>query len=192
MLRQFSIIAVLGFLMISCGQVKEQEVSATSDFKLISELVGNPLEFDGEEVSFEGVITHICKHSGDKMRVNQLDDAGFSIMVMLDDFQTQFSPEFEGKRVKVVGILKTTVLNAEEAHNHNHEGHGEEGHECASSEEAAKALKEKGITPDIRAYIELKGWEVIEVADDSTECKEKEESAELAEATKVTKSCCNK
>jgi hypothetical protein len=184
MLKRIAIFAVIGLFIYSCGQVKEQETSATSEVKLISELVSNPLEFDGEEVSFEGVITHICKHSGDKMRVNQVDDAGFSIMVMLDEFQTQFSPEFEGKRVKVLGVLKTRVANAEEAHTHNHEGEGEEGHECASTEAAVKALQEKGITPDIRAYIELKGWEVIEVAEEVIDEEKEEESADLAEAPK--------
>jgi hypothetical protein len=177
MLKKITVLAVIGLMIYSCGQVKEQEISAGADMKLISELVSNPLEFDGEEVNFEGVITHICKHSGDKMRVNQVDDNDFSIMVMLEEFQTQFGPEFEGKRIKVLGLVKTQVMNAE-AHDHEH---GEEGHSCCSSKEAAKCLHEKGITPDVRAYIELKGWEIIEVADEVSE----EETGDLAEAPKT-------
>jgi hypothetical protein len=170
MLR-FTIIALLGLMIYSCGQTTKPEESAETN--TISELVSEPLGFDGTEVSFEGVITHICKHSGDKMRVNQIDDTDYSIMVMLDEFKSQFNADYEGKHVRVIGILRTQVLNsgeAEVAHDHDHAHNGEEGHECASTEEAVKALKEKGITPDIRAFIELKSYEVIDVqADDAKE-----------------------
>jgi hypothetical protein len=170
-MSRFAIFAIIGLLIYSCGQTKKEEEN--NQTKLISELVSEPLGFDGTEVSFEGVITHICKHSGDKIRVNQLDDADYSIMVMLEEFQTEFNPEFEGKHVRVIGVLKTQVLNMEEAevaHDHAHEG--EEGHECASTEEAVKALTEKGITPDVRAYIELKSYEIIEVAEENLETEE--------------------
>ena len=167
--------------MISCGQVKEQQSNAV-ETHLISELVSQPLEYEGKEVSFDGVISHICRHSGDKMRVNQANDTDFSIMVMLEEFQPQFSAEFEGKHVKVTGLVKTVVSNMEELeHDHEHAHDGEEGHECSSTEEAVKLMAERGITPDIRAYIELKGFEIVE---DETEAEE-----EVVEVAEVAAGC---
>jgi hypothetical protein len=181
MLKKIFLFAAIAGIFYSCNQTNDR-TTATSDLVLISELVSEPLGFENSEVAFEGTITHICKHSGDKMRVNQLEDASYSIMVMLDEFQTQFSPEFEGKQVRVKGVLKTRIRNLDqiaENHDHDHAHDSESGHECASTEEAMKRLEEKGITPDIVAFIELTGYEVIEVAE-KTEQSENEESKEVA------------
>lgn len=186
MFRKIAILAVLGVLFYSCSQAPQ--TTEESQVYRISELVAEPLGFEGKEVTFEGTITHICRHSGDKMRVNQPEDADFSIMVMLEDFQTQFSQDFEGRNVKVTGVLKTRVRNMEqleEHHDHDHAHDGEEGHECSSTEEAVKRMQERGITPDIVAFIEMKGFEIIEVAaaEETEETEETEEEViEIAEA----------
>ncbi len=185
MFKRIAMIAVLGVLIYSCNQATQTAEEA--QVKMISEMVTEPLSLEGQEVTFEGTITHICRHSGDKMRVNQLDDSDFSIMVMLEDFQTQINQDFEGRKVKVTGVLKTQVRNLDEMeHDHDHAHDGEEGHECESTEEAIKMLEERGITPDVMAYIEMKGFEIIEVAD--TEETE-DETVEVAEATKTGEGC---
>ena len=189
MLRKIAILAVLGVMFYSCSQAPK--TTEETQVHKISELVAEPLGFEDQEVTFEGTITHICRHSGDKMRVNQLEDADFSILVMLEDFQTQFSPDFEGRNVKVTGLLKTRVRNIdqlEEQHDHEHAHDGEEGHECSSTEEAAKRLQERGITPDIIAFIEMSGYELIESAA-SEEIEEEEEVIEIAEAQKTGDGC---
>lgn len=192
MWRKFAMIAIAGVFMWSCGQVAEQD-SETIEMKLISELVADPLGFDGQEVSFEGTITHICRHSGDKMRVNQQDDADFSIMVMLEDFQAQINNEFEGKHVMLTGLLKTHVRNmdeGEEKHDHDHAHDGEEGHACASTEEAIKRLEERGVTPDIMAYVELKSFQIMdEPMEVVEEDEDADENAELAEAKSDEDNC---
>ncbi|MFN3556383.1 MAG: hypothetical protein ACK4VN_10500 [Bacteroidales bacterium] len=194
MLKRFAMIAVAALLVYSCGQAPEQTADA-ADVKLIAELVSEPLAFEGQEVTFEGTITHICRHSGDKMRVNQLDDADFSIMVMLEEFKTQFSQEMEGRQVKVTGVLKTRVRNMdalEEQHDHDHAHDGEEGHACGSTEEAIKRMEERGITPDVVAYIELVSFEIIpaaEVAEEAEEAEETAEAVEVAEAQKSGEGC---
>lgn len=181
MLKRILGIAFAVVVMISCNQVQQQ--SDVASMSLIKELVAEPLAYDGKEVSFEGVITHICKHSGDKMRVNQADDADFSIMVMLEQFTPQFNAAFEGKHVKLTGVLKTQVRNLdaiEHNHDHDHAHDGEEGHGCSSTEQAIATMKERGITPDIRAFIELKSFEITEIAE--TEEEESNEAVEVAQA----------
>ncbi|GEM_PF-578905 len=172
MLKRIALFAVVGMIVLSCGQVSEQSSDVTQ-MNQISELVSEPLGFDEQEVSFEGTITHICRHSGDKMRVNQLDDADFSIMVMLNEFQTQINPDFEGRQVKVDGLLKTQVRNMEEIEDHqDHEHEGEEGHDCASTQEAVKRLEERGVTPDVIAYVEMQSFEILETMESETSQQE--------------------
>ncbi len=166
MVKKFTVIVFAGLLIYSCGQVKEQQGDSKT-LSTISELVSEPLSQEGNEVSFEGVITHICKHSGDKMRINQVDDADYSILVMLNDLKPEFNAEFEGRQVRVTGIMKTQVRNMDELEaTHEHEHAEGESHECSSTEEAVKAMQEKGISPDIIAFLELKSFEFIEVTEE--------------------------
>lgn len=186
MIKKIALIALVGFVMISCGQVKEQQ-NEVAETQQISELVSQPLEYEGKEVSFDGVITHICQHSGDKMRVNQIDDADFSILVMLEEFQPQINAEFEGKHVRVKGVLKTVVSNMDEIeHSHDESHEGEEGHECESTEEALELMAERGITPELRSYVEMKGFEVVEQEEETAT---EEETVEVAEAAKTGEGC---
>lgn len=198
MFKRIAIIAVLGVLIYSCNQ--PTQTAEEADLKMISEMVTEPLSFEGQEVTFEGTITHVCRHSGDKMRVNQMEDSDFSILVMLEEFQTQINQDFEGRNVKVTGILKTEVRNLDEMeHDHDHAHDGEEGDECESTEEAIKMLEERGVTPDIMAYIEMTDFEILETADteeaevEAEKVEESEESdnetVEVAEAAKTGEGC---
>lgn len=178
MLKNIFAITVITFVMISCGQVGQNSTNDNQTFE-ISELVSEPLGYEGTEVSFEGTITHMCRHSGDKIRVNQTSDQDYSIMVMLQDFQTQFNQEFEGKKVKVSGILKTEVIMPEEDHQHDHGDHEGNDHDhgtaaadeddCASTQEAVEKLKEKGIEPNIFTFVEMTSFEILEDEQQSNE-----------------------
>lgn len=194
MFKRMILIAVIGVLAYSCGQAP-QVAEEAAETMMIAELVSNPMEFEGQEVQFEGFVGHICRHSGDKMRLVQADDNAYSVLVMLEGFKDQFSPEFEGKSLKVKGILKTRVRNMdalEEEHDHEHEG--EEGHECTSTAEAIAKLKEKGIEPDVVVYIEMTAYEVIEMeaADEVAEETEEEETEAGEEVAVLAekKACC--
>lgn len=192
MVNKMALIAIFVVIMTSCGQVSEQGAQTSGDIT-ISEVVAEPLGFDGKQVSLEGVISHICRHSGDKMRVNQQDDSDFSIMVMLQDFQPMFSSEFEGKHVKFTGVVKTVVANMDDLdnhdhdHDHDHAHDSEDGHACSSTEEAIKTMEERGISPDVRAYVEMTDFEILEeVAKEETK---EEEAVEVAESSKTADGC---
>lgn len=182
-MKRIAIIAALITLIASCGQV-QQTKTESAELNKIVELVSEPLGYDGKQVSFEGVITHICRGSGDKMRVNQIDDPDFSIMVMLEDYQTQFSPDFEGMHVKLSGVLKTQVINIDQAE-HDHDHAHEDGHECSSTEEAIKRLNERGITPDVRAFVEMRSFEIVDPISE----EETEDEIEVAEVAHSGDGC---
>jgi hypothetical protein len=157
-------------IMVSCGTQNQTEAGLVAEDHLIAGIVSNPLDLEDHLVRFEGTIGHICRHSGDKMRVVQTQDDAYSILVMLGEFSTAFNPEFEGREVVATGIVKTEIrnldaLNQEHVHSEDCEhddehAHDGEDHECSSTQEAVARLKERGIDPDIRVYVELTAFEL--------------------------------
>jgi len=71
----------------------------------INELQENPEEYVGKKVSIEGIVTHVCRHEGQKMFITSTNpDEKIKITAGEDD--TGFNLELEGQTVKVTGILK--------------------------------------------------------------------------------------
>ncbi len=166
-MKRFFLILFAGLVMAACGNQAGQQTETEVQAYTIEQLAHEPLSLEGQMVKFEGVIGHICQHSGDKMRVVQVDNDAFSMQVMLGDLMHNFSMEHEGSLVEITGTLKTVVRNLDalaeaEAHDHDHDDdhEHEDGHDCASTAEAIKRMAEKGIDPDIRPYVELLAFEI--------------------------------
>lgn len=137
------------FMMISCGeQPKEEETKKEVVSLSVIEMVTNPLEYEGEYVVFEGVVGHICRHSGDKMRVLQKDDTDYSVLVQLGKFANKFDTELEGNLITVEGVLQTEESGLDVPLE-------DEDHECETTKEAIRTMEELGIDPKIRTYIDL-------------------------------------
>ena len=164
-MKKFVLALMAGVILFACAQQAAKQEEAVVETIAIAELISDPMAFEDMEVRIEGVINHICRHSGDKMRVAEIEGEGLSIQVMLGELASQFNPEFEGKEVSLVGVVKTRVRNIdalEEAHVHEEgDDHDhEDGHECASTAEAIEKMKAAGIDPDIAAYIEIISFEI--------------------------------
>ncbi len=161
-MKKLLLLFIVGFLGYSCGSQQSKMVAeGVEDLKIV-QLVSEPMAYENHSVRFEGTISHICRHSGDKMRIVQPDDHAYSILVMLGDYASSFNPEFEGMDVVATGLVKTQVRNIDALndHEHDHDDDHEGGHECASTEEAIARLKERGIDADIFVYVELTGFEI--------------------------------
>ncbi len=154
-MKRFFLLIASGLIITACGgPATEERAGESIETYSITELVEQPMDFEGMTVRLEGVIDHMCRHSGDKMRVAQPDDDAVSIQVRLGDFMNQFDVEYEGSEVAVVGTLKIEVMNMEELEQHD------EGHDCESTEEAIALMAERGIDPNIRPYVDLQAFEI--------------------------------
>jgi len=158
-LKYIAILAVVvGFA--ACGSAPEiEEVAEAPEVHetTIAALLADPLAFEDKQVKIEGVISHVCRHSGDKMRVLQ-DDSELTVQVMLGEFTGQFDVESEGARVVLKGVVTAEVTNLDELEDHDHE----EGHECETTAAAVEAMKAKGLDPQIRTRILLANYELIQ------------------------------
>ncbi len=164
-MKRLILLLFAGMFIAACSNQTQQHTDTDAQDYTIQELAHDPLNFEGKTVRFEGVIGHICQHSGDKMRVVQTDNDAFSMLVMLGDLMHNFNTQHEGSLVSITGTLKTVVRNLDaleqaEAHDHDHDHEHEEGHDCSSTTEAIKRMAEKGIDPDIRPYVELLAFKI--------------------------------
>lgn len=154
-MKRLFLLFAAGLIITACGGPATDEAAHEAiESRNIAELVEQPFDYEGKTIRLEGVIDHMCRHSGDKMRVAQPDDESVSIQVRLGDFMNQFSAEHEGSEVAVTGRLMIEVMNMEELDQHD------EGHDCESTEEAIALMAERGIDPNIRPYVELQAFEI--------------------------------
>ncbi|MBS4013488.1 MAG: hypothetical protein KGZ97_06965 [Bacteroidetes bacterium] len=105
--------AVAGLFLFSCSQ-QPKEVEQIIDTYTIAELYEKAAELDGQQVHFEGLVLHTCRHSGDKMHIVAEDNNELRVRVNLGEFAGQINPESEGKMISVIG--KVSVLKEEKAH----------------------------------------------------------------------------
>jgi hypothetical protein len=157
MLQRFIGIMAIILIVASCSS-QQSDTGQTSSIEVnISEILSDPLVYDSKSVQIEGVISHVCRHSGDKMRVMQ-DNSDLSILVMLGDFTGKLDAGSEGQRVVLSGMLITEVTNLDDLTAHNHDD-GEEAHACESTLQAVEAMKAKGLDANIRTFISLNQYE---------------------------------
>lgn len=154
---------VLTVAVISCrqGGVKQTVAPAeTTPVITISELITNPVEYGDKLVRIDGVIDHMCRNSGQKMRVKE-DGSDLSIEIQLGSLASEFSVELEGKAISLEGVLKYTVANrdalGEDAPQHGNKG---EEHDCETEKAVAEALKAKGLDPSINVFINMTRYEI--------------------------------
>jgi ABC-type amino acid transport substrate-binding protein len=159
--------AMMALVIAGCGQntPKNAEAETTTDAVTtiaIGDLVSDPIAYGDKVVRIEGVIDHMCRHSGDKMRVKETG-SDLSIEVMLGEMASQFNVEMEGRELVLEGLLQYVVANKEELGEEAPkpvEGEETEEHSCDSEKAAAEALKAKGIDPSISAFITIAKYEL--------------------------------
>jgi hypothetical protein len=110
----------------------EQIVSAT-----IQELLASPADYDGKEIAVSGMVTHVCRHGGQKCFI-VADDGETQMRIVPGGEIDEFKVEIEGSTVAIKGVFR--VLNPVEAEEHVEDHESKEHHEEEMSHsEAEKA-----------------------------------------------------
>ncbi len=79
-------------------------VSAT-----IQELLAQPADYDGKEVAVSGMVTHVCRHGGQKCFI-VAEDGETQIRIVPGGDIDEFKIDLEGSTVAFKGVFR--VLNA--------------------------------------------------------------------------------
>lgn len=109
-------------LMVSCNQSGEKNKAETQGIEraqivsaTVEEILATPAEYDGKEVAISGMVTHVCRHGGQKCFVVGADGET-QIRIVPGGNIDEFKIDLEGSTVAFKGVFK--VLNALEAEEH--------------------------------------------------------------------------
>lgn len=134
---------------------------------LVADLLANPDDLVDEVIQVEGLVTHVCKHSGQRLHLSNEQGNG-KIRVEAGDKIKHFEREMEGSEIVVTGVLRRQVIDeayieelekpghgGEGEHgNHNDEGGENEGDDHEQAQNMRKMLKERGTDRIINYWID--------------------------------------
>ena len=103
-------------------------VSAT-----VEELVASPAEYRDTEVAVSGMVTHVCRHGGQKCFILG-GDGETQIRIVPSGDIDEFRIELEGSTVAFKGTLRVMTAREAEAHVEDHESKAHHAIEMAHSE----------------------------------------------------------
>jgi len=140
---QRSILFVLiAFMAFSCNRTEKkegdnQEASKTEQIvsATIVELLATPADYQDKEVAISGMVTHVCRHGGQKCFI-VADDGETQIRIVPGGDIDEFDIALEGSTVAFKGIFR--VLNAELAAEHVEDHDSKEHHAVEQSHSSAE------------------------------------------------------
>lgn len=138
-MHKLAILLSVALLMGACNQGSQNNADAKAEKSeeiisaTIVELLANPEEYQDKEVAVSGMVTHVCRHGGQKAFILDEDGETQIRLVPTGDID-EFKIELEGSSLAVLGTLK--VLNPVEAEEHleDHESKEHHAEEMAHSE----------------------------------------------------------
>ncbi|MCP4309809.1 MAG: hypothetical protein GY790_00970 [Bacteroidetes bacterium] len=138
-MQRIALWVMLAVLMGACNQAQQnREVTETGNTEkivaaTIEELIANPLEYENKEVAITGMVTHVCKHGGQKCFVLAKDGETQIRLVPSGDID-EFKIDLEGSTIAIKGTLKVLAPLQTEAHLEDHESKEHHAVEMSHSE----------------------------------------------------------
>ncbi len=157
-MQRLFILVIVAILAVSCSQsVKKEGVSpeAVQTEEIVSasivELLASPADYQDKEVAVSGMVTHVCRHGGQKCFI-VADDGETQIRIVPGGDIDEFDVSLEGSTVAFKGIFKVlnTVATEEQVEDYESKEHHavEQSHSSAEKAEYfVEAVDFKEVTP---------------------------------------------
>ncbi len=157
MKKILSIIALVSVL-VSCNSVNKKSDVSNEGVKTLSlsELVASSGELKDKVVSVTGMVSHVCKHGGQKMFISD-DSLDITLLVLVTESIPEFDIALEGSSVEVTGKLVASVVDNMEAE--EHEGDAKADEECETPVDTSKVPEM--CTTNITYHIEATSYKEI-------------------------------
>lgn len=142
-------ILTIAALMISCGNStgeKKEDADAAPVAVEFASLIENPAEFLNKDITIEGTVVHVCKHSGKKLFIVG-EDPDIRLFVNSDGEVSVFPMELMGSTVSVSGHLELVAEGEKK-------GEGSVASEQAEEAEQAEEQKLEVEKADVEAETE--------------------------------------
>ncbi len=141
MIKNLLGIIAIAALMVSCGSSagdKKTEAEAAPLAVDFASLIENPAQYLDKDITIEGNVVHVCKHSGKKMFIVG-ENPDIRLFITAGDEVPVFPMELLGSSISVSGHL--TLVEAGEKKGDG-SGEGEHAGEVEQSEEAGEQMIE--------------------------------------------------
>ena len=141
-MQRAAFLVLVAFLAVSCNQASKENSTETTEIEeivsaSIQELLATPADYDGKEVAVSGMVTHVCRHGGQKCFI-VAEDGETQIRIVPGGDIDEFKIELEGSTVAFKGVFR--VLNIVEAEELVEDHESKEHHAVEQSHsEAEKA-----------------------------------------------------
>jgi len=133
---------LIAFMAVSCNQTAKQEgdnPEASKTEQIVSativELLATPADFQDKEVAVSGMVTHVCRHGGQKCFI-VADDGETQIRIVPGGDIDEFKIDMEGSTVAFKGTFR--ILNPEVAAEHVEDHDSKEHHAVEQSHSSAE------------------------------------------------------
>lgn len=142
-MKNLSFFLLTALLFTACNQSIDQESATQKDQSTITinEFYEHPEDYMGKEVTISGLVTHVCKHGGQKLFITGLE-GDEALRIDVGEDIPEFDIEMEGSEAAFTG--KIYIMDEEfaaQARAEDKEHHGDE-EDCAA-EESIKDEKQK-------------------------------------------------
>lgn len=137
-MHKFAIMATMVLMVAACNQTSQKKGTAETTKSeeivaaTIEELLASPAEYENKEVAITGMVTHVCRHGGQKCFVLAGDGETQIRLVPAGDID-EFKIELEGSTLAVKGTLRVLTPEAAEVHLEDHESKEHHAQEMAHS-----------------------------------------------------------
>ena len=155
-MQRAAFLVLVAFLAVSCNQAsKENSTESTEIEEIVSasiqELLATPADYDGKEVAVSGMVTHVCRHGGQKCFI-VAEDGETQIRIVPSGDIDEFKIELEGSTVAFKGVFRVlnTVETEELVEDHESKEHHavEQSHsEAEKADYFVEAIDFKEVTP---------------------------------------------
>ena len=129
----FAMLALLTSCKQSTKQAVESAVQEAQQTALavgIEDLLASADEYDGKEVVIKGMVTHVCKHGGQKCFV-LAEDGETQIRINTSESIDEFDMALEGSTVEFTGIFKVLTNTETEELQEDHDAQEHHANEQA-------------------------------------------------------------
>jgi len=116
------------------------EIEVVENVIVVDEFLNDPDAYVGKIVEIEGLVTHVCKHSGKRLHLTSTE-SNKMVRVEAAEGITQFDRELEGSDLVIAGLVQKQVIDEDYLAKWETEISGKgENHDHSMDEEQSEQL----------------------------------------------------
>ncbi len=111
MFKKFMLMAVAAIALCSCSGKSANEESAATTAVAVDSILANPDAYVGQQVTIEGVVSHLCKHGGRKAFILGSDENTMIRCDATEEMGSRFPQETIHKPLRVTGTVMESRID---------------------------------------------------------------------------------